>query len=140
MEWLPATSTTVEPARFDIPCCAAGGIIRSDVAMRYQLGFVFHAGSVTGPFNAFTPQGTCELAMKSALACGTSAANDSRNFSLFKPRKPSPAGSMGGTGAPGTGSLISEFTDSPLSGANAAMYTRPATFGSLPASVMTTPP
>src|SRR5258706_8016582 len=96
--------------------------------MRYQIGYDFHAGSPTAPFNAFTPQGTCELAMKSALACGTSAANDSRNFSLFKPRKPSPAGSMGGTGAPGTGSLISEFTDSPLSGANEAMYTRPATF------------
>src|SRR5258706_8511714 len=115
MEWLPATSTTVEPARFDIPFCAAGGIIRSDVAMRYQLGFVFHAGSLTAPFNAFTPQGTCELAMKSALAFGTSAANDSPNFSLFKPRNPSPAGAICGTGEPGTWSLIREITASTLS-------------------------
>src|SRR5258706_14486536 len=108
--------------------------------MRYQLGFAFHAGSLTAPFNAFTPQGTCELAMKSALACGTSAANDSRNFSLFKPRKPSPAGSMGVTGAPGTGSLISEFTDSPLSGVNAAIHTLPATFGFVTSSLNTSPP
>src|SRR6266436_961508 len=43
-------------------------------------------------------------------------------------------------GAPGGGSLISDDTESPLSGAKAAMYTRPATFGSVPASVITTPP
>ena len=38
---------------------------------------------------------------------------------------------MGGTGAPGGGSAMSVFTDSPLSGANAAMYTSAATFGSV---------
>ena len=44
-----ATSTTVEPARFDITRWAAGGIILSSVATRYQLGLVFHAGSVIVP-------------------------------------------------------------------------------------------
>lgn len=37
-EWLAATSVTDEPARADIACCAAGGIIRSSVVSRYQLG------------------------------------------------------------------------------------------------------
>lgn len=32
------------------------------------------------------------------------------------------------------------FTDSPASGANAAMYASAATFGSVPASVMNAPP
>jgi len=35
---------------------------------------------------------------------------------------------------------MSVFTDSPSSGANAAMYTSAATFRSMPASVMTAPP
>ena len=35
---------------------------------------------------------------------------------------------------------MSVLTDSPLSGANAVMYTNPATLGSFPASVMTAPP
>ena len=47
---------------------------------------------------------------------------------------------MGGTGAPGAGSLIKEVTDSPLLGAKAAMQTSFDTFGSFPASVMTAPP
>ena len=42
-------STTVEPARFDMNCWAGGGIIRSSVATRYQLGFDFQEGSVTLP-------------------------------------------------------------------------------------------
>ena len=41
---------------------------------------------------------------------------------------------------PGGGLAISVFTDSPLSGAKAAMYTSAATFGCVPASVMTAPP
>jgi hypothetical protein len=32
--------------------CASGEIILSSAATRYQLGFVFHAGSVTVPANA----------------------------------------------------------------------------------------
>ena len=49
-------------------------------------------------------------------------------------------GTIGGTGALGSGSAIMLATDSPPSGANAATYTRPSTCGWLPASVMTTPP
>src|ERR1041385_6166547 len=41
---------------------------------------------------------------------------------------------------PGGGSLIRDATDSLLSGANAVMYTSPATLGSFPASVITAPP
>jgi hypothetical protein len=51
----------------------------------------------------------------------TSAANDAANFCRSRNRKPSRGGRIGGTGAPGGGSLMSELTDSPLSGAKAAM-------------------
>src|SRR6185295_596876 len=78
--------------------------------------------------------------MNAAASGFTSAANDAANFALSRKRNPSCGGRIGGTGAPGGGSLISVDTDSPLSGANAATYTSPATFGSLPASVITTPP
>src|SRR5262245_44798363 len=140
MAWLPSTSTTSDPARFDIARCASGGIMRSLVATRYQLGFRRHAGSVIAPLSALMPQGTCESAMNAAASALTSAANDAANFDLSRNRNPSCGGRIGGTGAPGTGSLMSVDTDSPLSGANAATYTRPATFGSLPASVITAPP
>src|SRR6185369_5394134 len=138
--WLPFASTTVEPARFDIARCASGGIILSSVETRYQLGLVLHAGSVTAPLSASSPHGTWESAMKAAASGATSAANDARNFARSRKRYPSSGGMIGGTGAPGGGFLMSADTDSPLSGAKAAMYTRPATFGSLPASVITTPP
>src|SRR5919112_6764039 len=123
MAWLPALSTTVAPARLDIRRCAAGGIILSSVATRYQLGFVLQAGSLTAPSSAATPQGTWESAMKAAFSASTSAANEAANFALSRKRKPSCGGKIGGTGASGGGSLISELTDSPLSGANAAIYT-----------------
>src|SRR5262245_30447160 len=119
---------------------AGGGIILSSVATRYQLGLCFHAGSLIAPLSASTPHGTCESAMNAAVSGSTSAANDAANFDLSRKRNPSRGGRIGGTGAPGGGSLISADTDSPLSGANAAMYTSPSTFGSLPASVITTPP
>src|SRR5258705_9211845 len=101
--------------------CAGGGIILSLVATRYQLGFVRHAGTVTAPARAATPHGTCASAMNAACAGFTSAANDAANFARSRNRKPSLAGSIGGTGAPGGGLAISVWTDSPLSGANAAM-------------------
>src|SRR5438445_9021139 len=119
---------------------AAGGIILSSLATRYQLGFVLQAGSVTAPDNASTPQGTCELAMNAAVSASRSAAKAPWNLAVSRNKKPSCGGRIGGTGAPGGGSLISEDTDSPLSGAKAAMYTSPATLGSVPASVITTPP
>jgi hypothetical protein len=57
-EWLAATSSTVEPARSDIICWAGGGIIRSSVVRRYQLGLFRQAGSLIVPPRASTPHGT----------------------------------------------------------------------------------
>src|SRR5216684_92863 len=121
MAWLPLTSTTLEPARLDIARWASGGIILSSVVTRYQLGFVLHAGSLIVPPSASTPHGTCESAMNAASSGLTSPANDAANFALSSIRKPSTGGRIGGTGAPGGGSLISEDTDSPLSSAKAAI-------------------
>ena len=56
MEWLPATSTTVDPARWDMVRWAAGGIIRSSAVTMYQLGLARQAGSVTCPPRASTPR------------------------------------------------------------------------------------
>src|SRR4029079_2157737 len=106
--WLPSTSTTVEPARFDIARCASGGIIRSLVATRYQLGFDRHAGCVMAPLNASRPQGTCASGLNSAELSWTSAANEAWNFERSRNRKPSCGGRIGGTGAPGSGSLIND--------------------------------
>src|SRR5437773_12557799 len=67
---------TVEPARLDMERCASGGIILSSVETRYQLGFVFHAGSGSAPLRASRPHGTCESAMNDAAA-GLSASSSS---------------------------------------------------------------
>src|SRR5215204_6555010 len=72
MAWLPPVSTTVEPARADISRWAGGGIIRSSVATRYQLGLLRQAGSLTVPPSASTPHGTCESAMNAACSALTS--------------------------------------------------------------------
>src|SRR3954467_1244295 len=116
MAWLPLTSTTVAPAREDIARWAGDGIIRSLVAIRYQLGLDLQAGSLMAPPSASTPQGTWASAMKAASSGSTSAANEAANFSLSRRRKPSVGGRMGGTGAPGGGSWMRVATDSPLSG------------------------
>src|ERR1700726_4774340 len=121
MAWLPFTSTTVEPARLDIARCASGGIILSSVAIRYQLGFFLHAGSLILPLRASTPHGTWESAINAAFSVFTSPAKEAANFALSSSRKPSCGGSIGGTGAPGGGSLMSVATDSPLSGAKAVI-------------------
>src|ERR1700704_6212431 len=101
--------------------CASGGIILSSVETRYQLGFVLHAGSVTAPLRASRPHGTCESAMNAAASSLTSAANDARNFVRSRSKKPSWGGRIGGTAALGGGFLIRADTDSPLSGAKAAI-------------------
>src|SRR5262252_6369574 len=103
----------VAPARLDITRCAGGGIILSLLATRYQLGLDFHAGVVTAPFSASTPHGTCESAMNLAVSGLTYAANEDANFSRSRNKKPSCGGRIGGTGAPGGGSLMSDETDSP---------------------------
>src|ERR687891_987257 len=112
MAWLPATSTTVEPARSDMARWAGGGIIRSSVATRYQLGLVRQAGSVIDPPRASAPHGTWESARNAACSAGTSPANDAWNFSRSRSKKPSLGGRIGGTEAPGGGSAISVLTDS----------------------------
>src|SRR5229473_7273466 len=111
--WLPLTSTTVEPARLDIARWASGGIILSSVETKYQLGFVRHAGWVIAVLGASTPHGTWESAMNAAASGLRSAANEAGNFALSRNRYPSWGGRIGGTGAPGGGSLISVDTDSP---------------------------
>src|SRR4029079_13013634 len=74
-----------------------------------------HADRV--PASASTPQGSCESAVNAALAGCTSAANDSANFLRSRNKNPpSCGGRIGGTGAPGSGSLINAWTDSPASG------------------------
>jgi hypothetical protein len=50
------------------------------------VGFDFHAGSLTAPFNASRPHGTWESAMNAAVSWLTSAANESRNFARRAPR------------------------------------------------------
>ena len=84
MAWLPLTSTTVEPARLDMARWATGGIILSSVATRYQLGLVFHAGSLIVPLSASTPHGTWESAMNAALSASTSAANEAAKLRLVE--------------------------------------------------------
>jgi hypothetical protein len=76
---------------------------------------------VTAPPSASTPAGTWESAMNAASFSGTSAAKDAANLSRSRNRSPLTGGRIGGSGAPGGGSAISELTDSPSSGANAAM-------------------
>src|SRR5579859_533783 len=101
MAWLPLTSTTVEPARLDIKRWASGGIILSSVAIRYQLGLAFHAGSMILPPRASRPHGTWESAMNAAFSASTSAAKDAGNLALSRNRKPSWGGRIGGIGPPG---------------------------------------
>src|SRR5947209_5434195 len=116
MAWLPLASTTVAPARLDMNRWAGGGIILSSVATIYQLGLAFHAGSLIVPLSAATPHGTWEAAMNAAFSALTSAAKEAWNFALSRNKKPSIGGRMGGTGAPGGGSLMRVATDSPLFG------------------------
>src|SRR5204862_978185 len=105
MAWLPATSTTVEPARLDMKRWAGGGIILSSVATRYQLGLAFHAGSLSVPLSASTPHGTWDAAMNAAFSSSTSAANEAGNLALSRNREQSGGGRIGGTGGPGARSL-----------------------------------
>ena len=76
--------------------CAGGGIIRSSVAIRYQLGLLRLAGSLIAPPSASRPHGTCESAMNAASRAGTSAANESANFSRSRKRNPFCGGRIGG--------------------------------------------
>jgi hypothetical protein len=69
---LPCEVLTATPTAQDMIVEAAqGGIIRSSVATKYQLGFFFHAGSLIAPSSAATPQGTWESAMNCAFPGST---------------------------------------------------------------------
>src|SRR2546425_11893782 len=83
--------------------CAAGGIIRSSVTTRYQLGLVFHAGSVMAPARASTPPGTCDSAMNAAVSAFTSPANDAANLAQSRNKQPPWGGHIGGARGPGRG-------------------------------------
>src|SRR2546425_4597980 len=113
---------------------AAGGIILSSVAIKYQLGLVFHAGSLIVPLSASMPHGTWESAMNAAVSASTSPANEAGNFALSRDRKPACGGNIGGTRAPSTGSLISGDTPSPPFRAKAGIIASPAALGTLSAS------
>ena len=65
--------------------------------------------------------GDLRIRHEAACAGATSAAKESANLSRSRNRKPSCGGRIGGTGAPGGGFAISEETDSPASGAKAAI-------------------
>src|SRR6516225_1316131 len=101
-------------------CCAGGGIIRSSLVTRYQLGLVRQAGSVIVPAGASTFQGTCASAMNAARASGRSAANEAWNLSRSRSRKPSRGGRIGGCGPSAGKPAMSEPADSSLSGAKGA--------------------
>src|SRR5258706_3352363 len=118
---------------------ASGGIILSSVVTRYQLGLVLHAGSLIAPLMAPRPHGTWESAINAAFSASTSAAKEAGDFPLSRNKKPSFGGSIGGTGALGGGALINDPTDSPLSGAKAAVFTRDETFWGFSGSVVTRP-
>src|SRR5258708_35785519 len=122
---------TVAPARLDMRRWAGGGIILSSVATRYQLGLRFQAGSLIAPARASTPHGTWESAMEAAFAGSTSAAKDAANFARYRSRYPSRGGRIGGTDAPGGGSLMSVAADSRVLGSKAALWTIPPTLGSV---------
>src|SRR5215469_10029217 len=100
-------------------CWAVGGIIRSSLVTRYQLGLARQAGSVTGAAGAATFHGTWESAMNAAWLSGRSAANEAWNLSRY--RKSSRGGRIGGCGPSAGKPAMSEPTDSSLSGANAQM-------------------
>src|SRR5579859_6088990 len=99
--------------------CAGGGIIRSSVVTRYQLGLVRQEASVIAPAGAATFQGTWASAMNAAWSAGRSAANEAWNLSRPRNRKPSLGGRIGGCGPSAGNPAISVPTDSPLSGAKA---------------------
>src|SRR5688500_20286379 len=101
-------------------CWAAGGIILSSVATRYQLGLDLQAGTRTEPAKASTFQPNCESAMNCASSTSTSAANAEAKLALSNSRKPSCGGRIGGAVEPGGELATRVLTDSPVSGTKAA--------------------
>src|ERR1700722_21033507 len=119
--WLAAACDTVAPIRSAIARWAAGGIILSSVVVRYQLGLARQAASVMSAVVASAPQGTWAAAMNSACSAGRSPANEAWNCFWSRKRKPLLGGRIGGWGHAAGNPAMREPTDSPVSGANAAM-------------------
>ena len=101
MAWLPATSVTVAPARSAMARWAGGGIIRSSVATRYQLGLARQAGSVIAAAESVDAPRDLGVGHERGLVGRQSAANEAANFSRSRRRKPSSGGRIGGTGRRG---------------------------------------
>jgi hypothetical protein len=64
-----------------------GGIIRSSVETRYQLGLFRQVASLIAPPRASSPHGTCESAMNAANSTSTSAANESWKLLAVEEKK-----------------------------------------------------
>src|SRR2546426_11317839 len=114
---------------------AAGGIILSSVAIKYQLGLVFHAGSLIVPLSASMPHGTWESAMNAAVSASTSPANEAGNFAFSRNKKPSCGGRIGGPRGPRTGAFVRQEDPPPPSAREGGIRKSPAHLATWPASV-----
>src|SRR5690242_17487670 len=108
--------------------------MRSSVETWYQVGFLFHAGSVTVSANVEPTGAFWVTAMTSAWSAGRSWQKLSRNLSWAIHTYPSESGPMLAAATGGVRSVMAP-SPSPASGANAATYTSPTTLGRSPASV-----
>src|SRR3984893_4597054 len=125
--WLAFTSTVLALARFAIMRSCCGLIDRSSVATMYQVGLVFQAGFVTLWVNESVEIGTCDIAMNAAFSGGMSAAKSAAKCTSSIHQLPLASG-LNALDACGRACSI-DAQLSPSSRANAAIYTRAATFG-----------
>lgn len=78
------TLTILALARFAMNSCAAGGMVLSAVARRYQEGMVFHAGSPDGSVNAASENGRWEAYITRVVLRGRSPAKASWKMPAFR--------------------------------------------------------
>src|SRR6516165_11484312 len=109
--------------------------MRSAADTWYQDGLTFHAVVVTGSVNVEARGAFCVTAITSASSAGRSWQKLSPNLSCLIQTYPSESGATFPAAAATFHSPIWP-TLSPASGANAATYTSPTTFGRSPAWVM----
>jgi hypothetical protein len=133
------SSVVVAFMRFAKKRSSSGAIASSSWDTMYHDGLVFHAAADTLASNAETLIGPCVAATTRASFAGKSDPKCFTTASVGKVMKPW-LSTIGAVSAGGGGyAFPSSLTASPRSGPKAATYTRPATLGSMPASVMTTP-
>ena len=82
--WPALKCATVEPALRASWCWALGGMTRSFVPTRYQLGCVRHAAAVAGSFNAPSVIGFCVAHSVVATFGASPVANEARNVDFFR--------------------------------------------------------